>query len=54
MRRPEAILENGKNATFLVGINRPITQKLLKEFTKYRKKACRMVVFSYISLANIP
>ena len=45
-RRPKNILEIKKKATFLYVINNPIIYTFFKDFTNYRKKTNRAVVFS--------
>ena len=52
-RRPRTILEIRKKATFFYVINNPIIYKFFKDFTNYRKKTDRAVVFSWRSFPNI-
>ena len=49
----KTILEIRKKAIVLYMINNPIIYKFFKDFTNYRKKTNRAVVFSFRPLPNI-
>ena len=53
MRRPETILKIRKKVTFLKVTNKSIIYKSLKDFASNKKKTCRAVVFTQITLPDL-